>query len=421
MKIICTTFGSAGDVYPLLGLAIELRRRGHDLLFATNQHFAPLIRGYGLEFTPLGTEADFQNCLQNPDLWNPQRGFRHIFDCLRPILRQQYDLHAAYAQSSDTVAISNCFGFGARLAQEKLGLKLITLHLQPGVIWSDLQPPTLPGVVGPRWLKSLLYRLGEKLVLDAVACPYLNHWRAELGLPPIRRITQWWNSPYGVLCMFPDWFAPPQIDWPANLMQTDFPLWNPAANEPLADDVTAFLKRGERPIVFTPGSANVYGKQFFETAVEACSRLGRRGILLTEFPEQLPATLPESITHFKYVAMDRLLPQTAAFVHHGGVGSTSQAMHCGTPQVVMPLAHDQFDNAARVIRLGIGQSISVRKFNAPRLTHTLQHLLSSESVSANCQFVAKRLTAKNGIRRSADVVERKIAAQRNPYAAHHPA
>ena len=409
MHFICSTFGSSpGDVFPILGLALELRDRGHTITFATNDHFGGMVRSYGLEFEPLGTEEDFTACIHNPDLWHPQRAFQHAFECFRPVLKRQYQIHVDRANPGKVVAISNCLGFGALVAQEKTGLPLITLHCQPAVLWSDREPPTLPGLFGPRWLKSLLYRIGERFVIDPVVCPFLNQWRHELGLPPVKQITRWWNSPFGVLCMFPDWYSKPQDDWPINWMQTDFPLWNHRTDERMGDKVESFLNAGAPPIVFTPGSANVHGQGFFQAAVQACESLGRRGILLTEFPEQLPVSLPDSVVHFDYIPLDLLLPRSAAFVHHGGVGSTSQAMLAGVPQVLMPLAHDQFDNAERIQSLGIGDSIPSPRFTGPRLTRALKPLLESSAIANSCRQVAERLAKRDGVRRSADAIEKRV-------------
>jgi rhamnosyltransferase subunit B len=405
---ICSTFGSAGDVFPLLGLALELRRRGHEVTFATNEHFRKVIESYGLPYEPLGTEEDFKTCIQNPDLWHPKRAFRHVLQSLQPALKRQYDIHAERSRAGQVISITNCFGFGALMAQEKLGLPVITLHLQPAALWSDRQPPTLPGLFGPRWLKSLLYCFAERYFIDPVVCPFLNQWRHELGLPPVRKITRWWNSRFGLLCMFPDWYCPQPDDWPSGLMQTDFPLWNHKAAESLAPEVEIFLARGEPPIVFTPGSANLHGQQFFTSAVHACQTLGRRGILLTEFAEHLPAQLPDTVAHFNYIPLDLLLQKAAAFVHHGGIGSTSQAMLAGIPQFLMPLAHDQFDNAARIKRLRIGDSIPSHKFTGPRLTKSLHRLLGSATITNECRNVAVRLAKRDGISRSVDEIEARV-------------
>ena len=392
----------------MLGLAVELQRRGHHVTFATNEHFESTIKKYGLPFVALGTEEAFIACIQNPDLWRPRQAFGHLIRTLKPILKRQYDIHAGLAADGSLVAITNCFGFGALMAQDKIGVPVVTLHCQPAVLWSDRAPPTIPGMFGPAWLKKLIYRFGERYILDPIGCPFLNEWRNELGLAPMQKITRWWHSRFGVLCMFPEWYCPPQADWPDQVMQTSFPLWNDRSDDPLAKDVESFLGAGDAPIVFTPGSANIHGQRFFESAVDACRRLGRRGILLTEFPEQLPHPLPDWMAHYRYVPLDRLLPRAAAFVHHGGIGSTSQAMLAGIPQVLMPLAHDQFDNAARIRRLGIGESIKASSFSGRRLAATLKRLFVSPIVRDSCRRIAIKVAARDGISRSADAVEARV-------------
>src|SRR5690606_277828 len=108
---------------------------------------------------------------------------------------------------------------------------------------------------------------GERFFIDPVVCPDLNRFREELGLAPVKQITRWWHSKWCVICLFPTWYCPPQRDWPANLIQTDFPLWDEPNPNGLPEEVNAFLTSGDPPIVFTPGSSNIFGKQFFETAV----------------------------------------------------------------------------------------------------------------------------------------------------------
>ncbi len=220
---------------------------------------------------------------------------------MQPVLRRQYEMAEELNRTDPIIGITNCFGFGMLLAQDKLGIPVITCHLQPSVLWSDDQPPVLAGVVGPRWLRRLSFRIGERFFIDPVVCPFLNAWRHELGLPPVRKIVRWWNSRFAVLCMFPGWYAPRQADWPDQVLQTDFPLWNDASNIPLANDVCSFLDDGEAPIVFTPGTANRHAQKFFQAAIDACMNLGRRGLLLTSFQEQLPRELPSSIASFSYV------------------------------------------------------------------------------------------------------------------------
>jgi rhamnosyltransferase subunit B len=394
----------------MLGLALALKKLGHRVTFVVSGYFQDLVTRFGVEFVELGTREQFLASANHSDLWNPRRGFGHIYRSLiEPSLRTQFDALASRYEPGKTVGVTNCFGLGALLAQDKLGLPVVTVHMQPAALWSKFEPPILPGMFGPRWLKNLCYGLGERLFIDTIICPSFNALRTELGLTPVSRITHYWHSPTCVACLFPIWLCPSQPDWPKNLIQTDFPLWDDRQTETLPENVEAFLSDGEPPIVFTPGSANRFGKSFFEVAVEACQALGRRGILLTRFPEQLPAALPREVVHFSFVPLSQLLPRSAAFVNHGGIGSVSQAMAAGIPQLIVPLAHDQFDNASRVKRFGVGDFIELRRFSASKAAGALTSLLTSSATTAGCTEISQRFAKKDGLERMAAAIEQRFS------------
>ncbi|MCU0877046.1 MAG: glycosyltransferase [Pirellulaceae bacterium] len=406
MHFILSPMGSAGDVHPFLGLALALRERGHGITFVVVEYFRELIERHGLKYVQVGTTEEFLASTRNPNIWKPRKALQHVYESgIRPAMPLQFEAFKEHFVPGETVGIGSALGFGALIAREKLGIPLITLHLQPAVLWSDIEPPTIPGAFGPKWLQPWLYRIGVKYVIDPVILPSLNAYRRELGLPPIASVPPWWHSPDCVISMFPEWYCPPQADWPPNHLQTDFPLWDAQADEPLADEVESFLAAGDAPLVFTPGSANVFGAAFFRTAVDACQRLGRRGILLTRFPEQIPAKLPRGVRHFPYVPLTPLLARCAALVHHGGIGTASQAMTAGIPQLIMALAHDQYDNATRVTRLGIGDWLTPTWFSGGRVAKRLSRLLESADVRKSCREVADRLKRRDGLDETAAAVE----------------
>ncbi len=99
---------------------------------------------------------------------------------------------------------------------------------------------------------------------------------------------------------------------------------------------------------------------FFRAAVKACRLLGVRGLFLTKYTRQLPSALPSYIRHCTFAPFQELFPHCAAVVHHGGVGTTARALAAGTPQLALPLAYDQADNAVRVKNLGVGDWLNVR-------------------------------------------------------------
>jgi UDP:flavonoid glycosyltransferase YjiC (YdhE family) len=157
--------------------------------------------------------------------------------------------------------------------------------------------------------------------------------------------------------------------------------------------------------VFTPGSANVFGGDFFEAAADACRRLGRRGLLLTRFPEQVPAALPDGVRHVDFVPFRWLLKRSALLVHHGGIGSMSQALAAGVPQVIMPMGFDQCDNAARVERLGVGRSLVPKRFRGPALAEMIRGLLDDSAVAGRCRDVAARLADADSLEQACDEIE----------------
>jgi UDP:flavonoid glycosyltransferase YjiC (YdhE family) len=219
-------------------------------------------------------------------------------------------------------------------------------------------------------------------------------------------MAEWWNSPLRILGMFPPWFFPPQPDWPSQLRLTGFPLYSEEGVTPASAEVAEFLGSGSPPIVFTPGSANVFGAEFFAAAADACQRLGRRGLLLTRFPEQIPTNLPATVRHFDFVPFGWLIPRAAALVHHGGVGTMSQALAAGVPQVIMPLAFDQHDNAHRCEKLGVSRTLPPSQFRGPALAGLLGELLDNSHVAANCQEAARQLAGQDGLSAACDELER---------------
>lgn len=415
MRAILIPVGSHGDVHPFVGLGARLRQRGHDVLILTNAHFRDMSQRAGLRFVELGTEEDYQRLIAMPQLWDPARGWQTVFrEGLNPMLRPMYDRIIEHHLPGRTILIGGSLALAARVAREKPGIPAVTMHLQPGVVRSSIEPPRYPGLIMPRWLpravKDAMWAAGDRWVVDPLATAELNALRADLGLPPVKRVLdRWWHSPDLVLGMWPDWYARPQADWPAQLHRVGFPLFDEQGQHALPPAVERFLAEGDPPLAFTAGSAMVHGQNFFAAAVEACQRLGRRGLLLTRFHEQLPRSLPASVMHVRYAPFSELLPRVAGLAHHGGIGTTAQALAAGVPQLVMPMAHDQFDNAARIERLGVGASLPRKRFTAARVAAAFARLLGSPAVTTQCRTCADRLRGTDALSAACELVEQRYA------------
>src|SRR5262249_14104587 len=146
---------------------------------------------------------------------------------------------------------------------------------------------------------------------------------------------------------------------------------------------------GDRPVAFTLGTGMMYAAGFFREALEACRLLGVRGIFLTKYGRQLPAPLPPFVRYCEFAPFRQLFPLCAAVVHHGGVGTTAKALAAGTPQLILPLAFDQLDNATRVQRLGVGGRLQPNQRSGLHIAQALAELMTPQ-VRARCRAIAAR-------------------------------
>jgi len=413
MHYLLFTIGTYGDLHPYLGLGAALRRRGHQVTLMTNPQYASIVQEFGLESVSVGDPISLESYLDGPDFFDPSRSWKLALDvCYLGPMRETFQAIEARYIAGKTMAVSAPWGFGARIAQEKLGVPLVTVHLEPHNIRSMhdtgvMPPPMFLGDGVPRWLKRLQFFLADRLFIDRRLSCEVNAFRKELGLVPVKRfLCEWWNSPQKMIGLYPDWLVPRQPDWPAQLRLAGFPFWdrNNTTESPVAE-VESFLSSGEPPLIFTAGSNNLHASQFFATAVACCQQLDRRAVLVTKHAEQVPKNLPDTIRRFAYVPFSELLPHAAVLVHHGGAGTSAQALAAGIPQLVMPTVHGTPEFAVRLKRLGVAESIKPAAFRKAAVTKALRRLLHSEQVAQRCDKYKEQVRNENGIEQAVDWIE----------------
>jgi rhamnosyltransferase subunit B len=92
-------------------------------------------------------------------------------------------------------------------------------------------------------------------------------------------------------------------------------------------------------------------------------------------------------------------------VHHGGIGTSSEALYAGKPMLVVPHGFDQPDNAARLKRLGVADVLPAARYRENRVASRLQRLLDDVTHAPWARVLAMRLLEERGARAAADVIE----------------
>jgi rhamnosyltransferase subunit B len=159
----------------------------------------------------------------------------------------------------------------------------------------------------------------------------------------------------------------------------------------LTEATKSFIQAGAPPVVFTAGSAMAQSAEHFRCAVEAVRGQEMRAILVSKFKDQIPDNLPPNVYHATYEPFDQLCPLAAAVQHHGGIGTSIQCLTAGKPQLVVPFAHDQFDNALRLQKLQVAQT---SRANQPvEWRRKLQYLTSHADVAQACAATRELILA----------------------------
>lgn len=410
-RVLLACWGSYGDLFPYLAIAGALRARGHDPVIASCPYYADLVRAEGVTFRPLRPDIRPDDTALIARLMDARRGTEVILrEMIVPALADSVaDLEAA-ASGVDLI-VSHPVTFAAPLIAERRGLPWLSSVLAPMSFFSAYDFPALPNVpwaVGLRrfgpWTGRSLMAVARRITWSWTAP--VRALRAEWGLPPAGDpLYEGQFSPRGTLALFSAALGEPQRDWPARTTITGFPFFNRAI--PMPDAVAAFLDAGPAPIVFTLGSSAVFSPgRFYEASAAAARTLGKRALLLVgPNPSNVPAEPSPDVLVAEGAPHDQVFARAAVVVHQGGVGTTGQAMRSGRPQLVVPHAHDQFDNAVRMRRRGIGRVVYASRYTAARATGALRALQRDWAVATRAGHVANLVAGEGGAEAAADAID----------------
>ena len=373
MRVLLTTFGSRGDVQPLLALAVALQSLGVEarVCAPVDEEFPQLFATYGVPLFPA-----FSTMRQFLADALPKHKTLDLPKSAAEAMAAQYEAISVAAQGCDVLVATGIFSStaAARSVAEKLGLRYVFAAYCPRFLPSPYNRPAEyaghphpPGLTDNQALwdfdvqvKNVLYGEG------------FNSHRASIGLPKVDNVrdhvftNQPWLAADPVLA---PWRQPAKID----VVQTG--AWVLIDERPLEPDLLAFLDSGEPPVYVGLGSLPVAPNDFARTAIDVVRAQGRRVLMLRGWAELAAVDERDDCFIVGEVNLRALFPRVAAVIHHGGAGTTTTATRAGAPQLVLPGFMDQPYWASRVRDLGIGSAYEGSTPTAESLSTAMEFAL----------------------------------------------
>lgn len=421
MRVLLATLGTLGDVHPFIALALGMQARGHVPVFAGAEAVRGIAERHGIEFHPIRPDGAQLIADTGMDEGAIARAIAVDFDFIINRVLVPYaevtlaDLKPVVANAD--LVLASSFSIHARIAAQAAGVPLASALLQPITLLSAEDPPVLTRgetllVTLRRWFGACavrpLLRAAERRYAAGLR-PFAT-MREAAGAPPFAG-NELLAGPLAVDCAIGLWsppFARAPGDAPSSFRQTGFVFYDGGfAGQGLSDALQRFLEAGPPPLVFTLGSMAVYAEDgFYAASAEAARRLGRRAVLLVgeDLLAQHRHLGTDTVLIQGYAPHSQLFPRAAAVIGHGGIGTTGQAIRAGVPQLVCPIFGDQFDNAARIVRAGLGMALPKRRYTGRRAATAIARLLADAAMAGRARRAGAAIRAEDGVDQALDAL-----------------
>lgn len=424
-RIVLASRGSLGDLHPMLALALRLRSAGHHPVIAAEAAYRPKIEAEGLEFSAV--RPDFVDLERELGMSGPEIMGRLVArdDFLfRKVLflglRESVEDGLRAIGGADLL-VATGLAYGARFAAERRGLPFVAATLQPAAFFSAVDPPLGPHPLANRLLSAL--PVGARAGLTGQVKAVINRWaepahalRRELGLPAMRDVVfaGQFAGARRTLGLYSPLLGPVQPDYPPATTLTGFCVYDSEAggDRELSPELARFLAAGDPPVVFSLGStAVVVGDAFYRESLAAARSLGRRAVILVgaDAVDRWASEAGSEVFVAGYEPHSALFSRAAVVIHHGGAGSTGQALRAGRPQLIAPFMTDQPDNGARMVRLGMARMLPHKRYTAARAATHLRALLDDGTYVEAARRSAAVIAGEDGPGSAVQAIEAVLA------------
>ncbi|WP_024298432.1 glycosyltransferase [Methylomicrobium lacus] len=419
MKIGIQTWGSNGDIRPLLALADGLQKAGHQVTLVVssidNQSYQSICEQMhiGYRQVPEHIAFDMEDFAERSFRMNPLQWLRALLDeAFFPTEALIYRAAEALVAENDCV-IGHHFLYPLKLAallQHKPFYSVTFCH-------AAIPNPVLPPFSFPdlgKCLNPISWKLLDAIFNWVLKQPLTRLWR-EAGLtPPANMLSELLTSQQLNLVAVDPVFCRGSEYWSAFHQSCGFlNLTEDTRRWRWPESLSAFLEAGPAPVYMTFGSLQQavpeWSMGLFLQAVEksAC-----RAIIQTSSAHYPAGSQQGDVYFIGKHPHQPVFARCAAVVHHGGAGTTHAATRAGCPSVVVSFMDEQLFWARQLQSLGVaGKPLPAKSVTAEALAQTIGKILSEPCYREQAQRIGAQMQTHDGVARAIALLTEKFECQ----------
>ncbi len=422
-QITLIPIGSRGDVQPFVALGCQLKHAGHRVRVATHASFAEFVRGFGLDFFPIGGDPERTLKELSPRLTsrNPLVAMPALLEVLSQLiikaLRGVAEVITDRVQRSDVIIASYPALFSAIEAAEEQRVSLLVASLQPVTPTAAREHVLMPSpvFVPPAWrwaYNRLSHWVGDDVLFRTVRRQVDAARARELGLgpcteAPIRTVH---TKRLPILYPFSPTLYEAPTDWPAHTHITGSWFLDPVADFQPPAELRDFLEAGPPPIYVGFGSTQYGALPVLRLFRDALAKRRQRALFLMPELDATRIDLPDHILPIGNIPHGWLFPRTSAVIHHGGIGTISEALRAGAPQGIIHSSVEQAFWGRAASRIGVAPPArAARALGPAAAVALLNELLSDSSLRSRANLAAAAVRRERGTAHAATIIERVLS------------
>jgi vancomycin aglycone glucosyltransferase len=391
MKIAIVVNGTRGDVQPMVALATELIKNGHEIICCVPPENEDLVKRNNCKFVAFGPnykELFKKNAkLKGGALTAPSPKE------IKKDTENQINLLPDLIKGSDLV-LGVGFVLGVHTVADILRVPYRFVIFYPVLLGTCKSDP---------FSSRVLFGFGRSMT-NMVIKNFINKKRATVGLSPIKDVwTDWMGDHVIVACDKELNAARDGVSF--NFTQTGYMLLS--SDTGLPAHVDQFINSGKAPVFIGFGSNPISRPEKYAQIFSDVAKVSNQRLIISKGWADLTDNNTPDILYVDEIPFELLFPRLAAIVYHGGTGTMAAAARAGIPQVAFPFMADQFENRKQIVKLGLGpNACDFKKLSANALSSAITECISNDKYKINAVEIAKRLQNTNGLELTVQLIER---------------